>query len=35
MITFDEALARVIELARPLGTEHVPLAEARGRVQGR
>lgn len=32
MITFDEALALVIEVARPLGSETVPLAQAAGRV---
>lgn len=32
MITFDEALARVLALAEPLGAEDVPLAEAHGRM---
>lgn len=32
MISVDEALARVIAAARPLGTETLPLATARGRV---
>lgn len=32
MISFDEALACVIETATPLGTETVPLAAAAGRV---
>ena len=32
MISFDEALARVLDLASPLGAEEVPLAEAHGRV---
>lgn len=32
MITFDEAVRLVASVARPLGTETVPLAEAHGRV---
>src|SRR5690606_8902670 len=32
MIDFDEALALVMDAARPLGTETVPLVAARGRV---
>ena len=32
MISVDEALARVFDLAHPMPTEHVPLAEAAGRV---
>ncbi|MGS1018417.1 molybdopterin molybdotransferase MoeA [Allosphingosinicella humi] len=32
MIDFDEALALVMEAARPLGTETVALGEARGRI---
>ncbi|MCG6901121.1 MAG: molybdopterin molybdotransferase MoeA [Rhodobacter sp.] len=32
MITVDEALARVFDLARPMPVEDVPLAEAAGRV---
>ncbi len=32
MIPFDEALARVLSIARPLGAEEVPLSEAHGRV---
>jgi molybdopterin molybdotransferase len=32
VISFDEALARVVDLARPLGVEDVPLTEAHGRV---
>ncbi|NSX55686.1 molybdopterin molybdotransferase MoeA [Parasulfitobacter algicola] len=32
MITVDEALAKVFELADPLDVEHVPLASAAGRV---
>ena len=32
MITVDEALTRVFALCQPLGTEHVPLAQAAGRV---
>ena len=32
MISFDEALAHVIEAASPLGTDTVPLASAAGRV---
>jgi molybdopterin molybdotransferase len=32
MISFDEAIRRVTEVARPLGRESVPLAQAAGRV---
>lgn len=32
MIRFDEALARLLPLARPLGREHVTIGEAAGRV---
>ena len=32
MIPFDEALERVLAIAKPLGAEEVPLAEAHGRV---
>jgi molybdopterin molybdotransferase len=32
MISFDEAIRRLTEVARPLGRESVPLAEAAGRV---
>ncbi|MDH3262907.1 MAG: molybdopterin molybdotransferase MoeA [Paracoccaceae bacterium] len=32
MISVEEATARVLEIARPLGTETVPIAEAVGRV---
>lgn len=32
MISVDEALDHLFALARPLGTEHVPLSEAAGRV---
>ena len=32
MIPFDEALERVLAIAKPLGTDEVPLAEAHGRV---
>lgn len=32
MISFDEALRKVLEAAVPLGTQSVPLAEAEGRV---
>ncbi|PWE34281.1 molybdopterin molybdenumtransferase MoeA [Maritimibacter sp. 55A14] len=32
MISTEEALAHVLALCRPLGVEHVPLAEAAGRV---
>lgn len=32
MISFDEAVRRVAEVARPIGRESVPLAEAAGRV---
>lgn len=32
MISFDEAVRRVMEVARPVGRESVPLAEAAGRV---
>ena len=32
MISFDEAVRRVAEVARPLGREPVPVAEAAGRV---
>lgn len=32
MTSFDEALARILDLAQPLGAEDVPLAEAHGRV---
>lgn len=32
MIPFDQALERVLAIAKPLGAEEVPLAEAHGRV---
>jgi molybdopterin molybdotransferase len=32
MISFDEAVRRVTEVARPIGPESVPIAEAAGRV---
>lgn len=32
MITVDEALARVFDLVQPLPVEHIPLAQAAGRV---
>ena len=32
LLTVDEALARIVEAARPLATEQVAVAEARGRV---
>ena len=32
MISFDEAVARLLDLARPLGSEEVPLAQAHRRV---
>lgn len=32
MICFDEAVRRVMEVARPLGRERVPIAEAAGRM---
>jgi len=35
MITVDEALAHCLALAEPLDSEHVPLAEAAGRVLSR
>lgn len=35
MISVDEALSLLLELAAPIGTEHVPLRHARGRVLAR
>lgn len=35
MITFDDALGRVIDIAKPLGVEAAPIARAHGRVLAR